>query len=394
MMIDNPFELAGWTLAQALVWIIYRTPEAVSRTAREKDVFDAANEAARREGVEEATISADLRKRFDLLEHLKRRTLTDYGVGRGQNQHNAIPTTSWHTIDSFYVYHAKSHIGCRDVGSSDESSPRYRDVFVLPNDVVRLWPPEAQPSDFEQPATSANEKDGDVPADVLASSTAAKARIASEGNIGGVSETARALAKSYFNEPRWPLRHALNWIACRKIEALLLTPEELRSLRSRARYNEDAGLVSKNPAHALLTALKEDRLRAIGPDHKELPPEFWDAKSFDPQTWPNVRFRRDGLLREWPANERSPEDISTQESARPLELNLATNSATVNVPHEELVAFYRDRFGAEGAATNREDMDREAERYFRGSILVKACAAARKAAGVKGRVGRPPKSGK
>src|ERR1700722_7411093 len=51
--------------------------------------------------------------------------------------------------------------------------------------------------------------------------------LCSEG-ASETSETARALAKSYFDKQRWPLRHALNWIVWRKIEGLTLTPDELQ----------------------------------------------------------------------------------------------------------------------------------------------------------------------
>jgi hypothetical protein len=81
------------------------------------------------------------------------------------------------------------------------------------------------------------------------------------------SETVPALAKSYFDEQRWPLRHALNWIACRKIEGLTLPPDELRSRRWQALIHKaDAdGLASVNPGYELLTALKVGKLRAISP---------------------------------------------------------------------------------------------------------------------------------
>jgi hypothetical protein len=122
-------------------------------------------------------------------------------------------------------------------------------------------------------------------------------------------------AKSYFDDLRWPLRHALNWIACRKIEALTLTPDELRSRRWQAlMYKGDAtGVASVNPAFELLTAFKAGKLRAIGPDHNQLPPEFWDDQSFDPKTWRNVRCRRDDMLRLWPASEAMPNDEASCE---------------------------------------------------------------------------------
>jgi hypothetical protein len=127
-------------MAQALAWIIYRKPEAVSQTPRSKDVWDVANEAARREGIDADLVSADLRKRFELLDHLKRGTLTAWGIAREHSEHTPIPATSWDTIDSFYTYNPQSNIGPCDVGNSDESSARYRDVFVKPLDIRNRWP--------------------------------------------------------------------------------------------------------------------------------------------------------------------------------------------------------------------------------------------------------------
>ena len=208
------------------------------------------------------------------------------------------------------------------------------------------------------------------------------------------SETTRALAKSYFDEQRWPLRHALHWIACQKIEALALTPEELRGRRWQAlMYKGDAdGLASVNPAYELLTALKAAKVRAIGPDHNELPPEFWDDQSFDPETWPSVRYRRDDMLHLWPDVETLAKGDGSPHHERPPATKAPEGYAAA--PHDELVSFYRERFGAPGAATDADDMDRAAEDHFGGRIRVKAGRAARKEAGVKGKVGRPRKSGK
>jgi hypothetical protein len=99
----------------------------------------------------------------------------------------------------------------------------------------------------------------------------------------------------------------------------MLRSEELRSPRARAvLYKEDtSGLVSKNPAHELLTALKAGELKAIGPDHKELPPEFWDDKSVDLRTWREVRFRREDMLREWPGAEAMAKDGSEGSASPP-----------------------------------------------------------------------------
>jgi hypothetical protein len=151
-MTDDPFKLRRWTLAQALAWIIHRTPEAVLETPMNMDVLDVADEAARlsvdkdREEEERARPADDFRpadkfrpdrfKRDELRGRLMDGTLTAYGIKRGQAEHSPIPNTSWETIDSFYVV----GFGPSDVGSSREKTRRYRDVFVRPSDVLPDWP--------------------------------------------------------------------------------------------------------------------------------------------------------------------------------------------------------------------------------------------------------------
>jgi hypothetical protein len=67
---------------------------------------------------------------------------------------------------------------------------------------------------------------------------------------------------------------------------------------------------------------------------------------------------------------------------------------TIDVPHDTLVAFFRERYGAPRETPNREVMNHAAEQHFGGHIRVKVLAAARRAAGVTGKVGRPRKLGK
>jgi hypothetical protein len=111
------------------------------------------------------------------------------------------------------------------------------------------------------------------------------------------------VAKSRFDELRWPLEWALAWIAYRRKEALLLSYNELDiRLRAASRgYGNPLGIVCKNPAEELLKALKAGELKAIDSNHNELLAEFWDERSFDPRTWPKVRFGRDVMLNLWPS---------------------------------------------------------------------------------------------
>jgi hypothetical protein len=139
-------------------------------------------------------------------------------------------------------------------------------------------------------------------------------------------ETAHAVAIA--GEPRWPRDSVLAWIAFRRIEALPLSYQELeRRLMPdmRLRRGHDAEppempLVSKEPVRELLSALKAWKLEAIGPepDYKPLPDVFWDKRSLDPRTWPEVRFRREDVLRLWPPVETLAAEGSAREGA-PLE---------------------------------------------------------------------------
>lgn len=134
---NDPLKLPRWTLPQTLAWTIFKTPEAVS-WADGKEVFDVANETIRRE-VDDATRSAALPRRDELYDRLCDETLTAYGIGRGQSEHNPIPALAWPAIDCFYNYDGRCDAGPDDVYRAGESLPRYRDVFVRPNDVLRLW---------------------------------------------------------------------------------------------------------------------------------------------------------------------------------------------------------------------------------------------------------------
>jgi hypothetical protein len=135
---NDPLKLPRWTLPQALAWMIHKTPEAVS-LADGKEVFDVANEAIRRDGVDDTTKSAALRQRDELYDRLCDETLTAYGIARGQSEHSQIPALAWHTIDCFYNYDGRCEADPDDAYCSGESPPRYREVFVRPKDVLRLW---------------------------------------------------------------------------------------------------------------------------------------------------------------------------------------------------------------------------------------------------------------
>jgi hypothetical protein len=162
---NDPLELPRWTLPQTLAWLIDKTPEAVP-WADGKDVFDVTNETIRRDGVDDASKSAPLRRREELYERLCDGTLTAYGIGREQSEHSPIPAWAWDTIDCFFNYDVQCDASPDDVYRSGESLPRYRDVFVRPQAVLIRWrldvggsqagaPPEARAIKSDRPSRAA-----------------------------------------------------------------------------------------------------------------------------------------------------------------------------------------------------------------------------------------------
>ena len=141
------------------------------------------------------------------------------------------------------------------------------------------------------------------------------------------------LAKSHFDEPRWWLENVLAWIAIRRVEAVTLSYEDIRRLRHNAimlKGSEDV-LVSKNPNADLLELLRKGDIKAIGPDHTDLRPEFWDnVVSHDLRTWPAaVRFRREDVLRAFPAAGAQPAAPLSDEELDTVICSLAKENGVI-----------------------------------------------------------------
>jgi hypothetical protein len=135
---NDPVKLPRWSLPQALAWMIYKTPKAVP-WAEGKDVFDVTNEALRRDEACDATGPSPTHRRNELYERLCDGTLTAYGIKQDQSEHSPIPPWAWETIDCFFNYGEQCDATPDDVYRSSESLPRYRDVFVRPQDVLVRW---------------------------------------------------------------------------------------------------------------------------------------------------------------------------------------------------------------------------------------------------------------
>jgi hypothetical protein len=139
----------------------------------------------------------------------------------------------------------------------------------------------------------------------------------------------------YYDEPRWPLHRALEWIAFRRPEARALNLDEFVLDRCAALrgYGDAAGLVIGNPADELLKALKAGELKAIDANLNELPAEFWDERSSDPRTWPEVRFRREDMRRPWPGRE-LPDEVTENTSNSAIQESVGTSGEETTPPAE------------------------------------------------------------
>jgi hypothetical protein len=222
----------------------------------------------------------------------------------------------------------------------------------------------------------------------------------------GAAENAHAVANTIFEGPRWPIYPALGWIARREIEGLTLTPEGLRSLRYRGVMRKDVGaLVVKDPVGDLLTALRAGKLKAIGHDHKEFPLEYWDTKTTDLRTWPEVRFRRGELLRLWPDVRIIAEEEGSQESGERLQGGLPqceaikTDSSKPRMSDrdvEKKLASFLKQLKAErelqGRRFNQESARQAAEEHFGNVIDRTRFRPLYRSAGLNQKGGRPRKT--
>lgn len=132
---------ARWTLSQALTWIIYRSADSVQLKAERfpsrRYPYDVINEAVRYEGSIALALDG-IKAREELSDCLKKGELVAYGIPRGEGEHRPIAKTAWDTIDTLFTYDPA--IQPEDVGQYGQGVARYRNVYVLPDDVIAIWP--------------------------------------------------------------------------------------------------------------------------------------------------------------------------------------------------------------------------------------------------------------
>jgi hypothetical protein len=160
--------LPSWTMPQLMRWVIYRSSEEVLPLVEEYrmqtriwqgeirlnergekiviwrlrpppslSLYDVAQEADSREKIE-GRASCALRLRSELKGQFLQGVLTAYGKLRRNGEHCAIPKTAWATIDLFDL--PCNHFDSEDIGREGEETPRYFDVYMIPQDVLLVWP--------------------------------------------------------------------------------------------------------------------------------------------------------------------------------------------------------------------------------------------------------------
>jgi hypothetical protein len=109
-------------------------------------LFDVVEEAVSRDESEGRAHFA-LRARQELGAQFLEGALTAYGIQPGHSEHSTIPRTAWGTIDLFDL--PCNHFEPEEIGRESEAMPRYSDVYVVPEEVLTLYPR----SDLQRPQT-------------------------------------------------------------------------------------------------------------------------------------------------------------------------------------------------------------------------------------------------
>jgi hypothetical protein len=153
-------KLARWSMPQLMAWVIYRSSERVVALAEEHrtqtllwnetgtrlqrpnrmSLFDVVEAAVSRDESEGRAHFA-LRARQELVAQFLEGALTAYGIQPGHSEHSTIPRTAWGTIDLFDL--PCSQFEPEEIGRESERMPRYSDVYVVPEEVLTLYPRSA-----------------------------------------------------------------------------------------------------------------------------------------------------------------------------------------------------------------------------------------------------------
>ncbi len=139
------------------------------------------------------------------------------------------------------------------------------------------------------------------------------------------------LARSYFDEPLWPLERVLAWSRFRTIDLLTVSYDDIRSLHFQARMYKTSPrpspLVTESPAVDLHKRLKEAKIEAIRPNGEIVSAVIWHKVSSNPRAWPEVWFRRQDVLRLYKelGSGEEPETVKVEASDVPPTAVYSTN---------------------------------------------------------------------
>jgi hypothetical protein len=138
-----------WQMEYRRLGVIFRLRPPVKLT-----LYDVTAEAVAKEE-KDGRASRALRLRAELKGQFIGGVLTAYGKRRGDDEHNAIPKTAWDAIDLFDL--PCNRFDPEDMGRESEATPRYSDVYVVPNEVISVWPRiEAPPEQTQSPVGKTN----------------------------------------------------------------------------------------------------------------------------------------------------------------------------------------------------------------------------------------------
>ena len=190
----------------------------------------------------------------------------------------------------------------------------------------------------------------------------------------------KAGAAKAYEKSLWEPREALAWIVFGDPAAMNdnyldelpllklcdMPKSDPRSVPSRIKHNR--------PGNALFEAVCSGKVKAIGPDGRDVPPERWLfepggwARNDDYRTWEDLQFRQEEMLSEFPADVSAPAHKATPAKRPAVQKYPPMSAAHVRKKLPSYLEGRRAEALRDHLTFNSNDEHKKAESHFESTI--------------------------